>query len=228
MFPPRRPRENDVLIISVSGIDCSGKSTQLEALEEALHKRGHKVHRLWFRPGYSVELGYLRHCMRFVRPSMLPTSDNPQARQQIFQKTGVKGAWLLMAVLDTVAQYGIKLRGLNRLGWTVLCDRYIDDAILDLELKFPPWQAHRNATFNGLKSLCPKPDHAFFLNLGYDEMLKRMKAKNEPFPDAPEIRDIRYTAYETFKAKPGYHLIDATAAIGDVHQQIMQHIDPSG
>ncbi len=41
-----------------------------------------------------------------------------------------------MALVDTLGQYAVALRHALRRGETVLCDRYLADALLDLELRF--------------------------------------------------------------------------------------------
>ena len=42
-----------------------------------------------------------------------------------------------MAIVDTIINLGAHVRWLSLRGATVLCDRYIEDAILDLTLRFP-------------------------------------------------------------------------------------------
>ena len=82
------------MIITLSGVDCAGKTTQLDALEAALTERGHRVKRLWFRPGYSPLLDTLRTGVRKLRPSALPSNKNPEARKQAFAKPGVSRTWV--------------------------------------------------------------------------------------------------------------------------------------
>lgn len=209
------------MIITVSGIDCSGKSTQLERLERALRERGRRVRRVWYRPGYSREMDALRSLVRRLRPSALPTSSDPAARQRAFSRPGVGRSWIAMATLDTLLQYGLKVRAASLSGQVVLCDRYVEDALLDLRLRFPSDWDDSGRLARLLRAAVPRPDIELVLMLSHAEMLRRMGDKNEPFPDAPALRDERYDAYQELARSGRLTVIEAGRPIDVVHQDIL-------
>ena len=212
-------------LIAISGIDCAGKSTQIERLADALSARGHRPAHLWYRPGYSPVLDGTRALVRRLRPGMLPSPGDRTAHARAFERPAVRRAWITMAVTDTVAQYGVRLRALRLAGRTVICDRYIDDAMLDLQLRFPEAAGEGSLLERAVRLACPAADHSFLLWLPRQEMLRRMAMKNEPFPDPPERRDERFRAYEVLASSGRFEVVDATRSIDEVHADIVARID---
>ena len=207
-------------LIALSGVDCAGKSTQIALLARALEERGERPRVIWFRPGYSRELDALRALVRRVRPGSLPTVQNPERRQQAFARPRVQKAWLAMAGADILLQLALKVRLLVLTGHSVICDRYVADARLDLELRFPGLALRHQNLLDAAARACPAPDRWFLLNLPEDEMLRRMEQKREPFPDAPGVRRARYAAYQAMALRPEVIVIDAARPIEAVHGAI--------
>lgn len=214
-------------LITVSGIDCAGKSTQIALLAEALRAHGHqRVRVFWYRPGYSDELDALRALVRRVRPGALPRAESaPEARARLFDKGSVRHTWLAMALVDTLAQYGAKLRAFLARGETVICDRYVHDGLLDLKLKFPELGDLHDVFARTLPKMCPTPDTALLLMLPKHVMLERMAQKREPFPDSEAIRDARYAAYEELGRSGRFHVLDAAQAVEALHQDMMRAVN---
>jgi thymidylate kinase len=110
----------------------------------------------------------------------------------------------------------------NRLlGRIVICDRYVEDALLDLRLRFPELGTDRWRLAGLLRALAPRPDVRVLLRIPHGEMLRRMEVKAEPFPDAPEIREQRFAAYQEF-VKRGYQAVDGARSVDVVHGAILK------
>ncbi len=211
-------------LIAISGVDCAGKSTQIELLLGALAARGERPVHVWYRPGYSPALDAARRLVRRARPGALPSPTDTAGHARAFGRPGVRRAWLAMAVTDTVAQYGVRVRAMRAAGRSVICDRYVDDALLDLQLRFPESVPAGGAIERGLRLASAAPDRSFLLWLSHDEMLRRMAIKNEPFPDPPERRDRRFRAYEALAASGRFEVVDASRSIDDVHEAILRRV----
>jgi len=214
------------MIITFSGVDCAGKSTQIKALENYYISQGKTVKVFWYRPGYSKEMEFgkkiIRKVIKFGRwaikhapligtghpqklnTEVVPTTDNnsaptaDQTAQTAKQNANLRAPaplWLTTAFVDTALQWAMKLRYYARRYDVVICDRFIDDARLDLLFKFPQYR-FTDEIFDRLALILPKPAAKILLWLPFDEMVRRVEAKNEPFPDPPELRERRYRAYE--------------------------------
>lgn len=209
------------MIISLSGIDCAGKSTQLDRLEGELTERGHEVRRVWFRPGYSLLMDSARATVRRARPTSLPRASAPEARVRAFSRPGVSQAWVAMAVADTLLNLGAHVRWLSLRGATVLCDRYVEDAMVDLTLRFPSLVSTHGRLRRALVAACPTPDAAFLLTLSREEVAVRAAIKAEPFEDPPDVRAARYEAYMRLAAEGRFSIIDAEQPVEAVTRALL-------
>jgi len=208
-------------LITLSGVDCSGKTTQLELLAKALSSAGKRVKQVWFRPGYSQEMDLLRKVVRKASPSVMPRHTESKAREQVFAKSGVSESWVAMALLDCFLQCACKVRIYLAQGYTVICDRFLADAQLDLLLRFPHLQSIYKPSLWALRALAPTPDHALLLNLPYELLDARIEAKNEPFPDAEDVRIQRWQAYQDFSHAADFSAVDSSQTISEVHSDIL-------
>lgn len=216
------------MLIAISGIDCAGKSTQIELLRRHFERRGRAVETLWHRPGYSPALDAARALIRRLRPAALPTAERPAERARAFARPGVAEAWVAAALADTLVCYAVRVRTLLARGRVVLCDRYLEDAALDFELRFPHLAAAARRGLRAVRVLSPVPDAAFLLTLERAEMARRMAAKDEPFPDPPAVREARYRAYREIAAAGKLIPIDATPPADVVHRRILERLEERG
>lgn len=211
------------MIIAVSGVDCSGKSTQIDQLVARLEALGRSPQVRWYRPGYSDELDALRALLR-RRGGVLPPPGAGPAREKAFSRPWVRTAWIGVAVLDTLWTYGIKLRCASWLGRLIICDRYVWDAVLDLHLRFPQQVRLEGSLATFLRVLCPSPRVNVLLHLSAQEALDRQERKAEPFPDDRETFLMRHGVYEGWAADGRFVVIDAERSIEEVHAQLVTHV----
>jgi thymidylate kinase len=71
-----------------------------------------------------------------------------------------------------------------------------------------------------VKAIAARPDLRIFLDLPFDESLRRSILKNEPFPDSEERRRRRAALYETLKVEGGYCIVDARMSINEISATI--------
>lgn len=207
-------------LITISGPDGVGKSTQARLLVERLLREGRPARAFWFRPGYSHELDAARAFVRRFSRRALPTADQGEARARAFRKPGVSGAWLTMALADTALQLGVKLRSWMARGEAVVCDRYLLDASLDLELRFPAHRERLRTAWRTLDTLCPRPDGAYVLQASPAEVEERLTSKHEPFPDDADTRVARREAYDAMVRAGQATPIDAAGPASQVHERL--------
>ena len=183
---------------------------------------------MWYRPGYGPELDSLRQAIRKYRPGALPVPGQTSDRTRLFRKPVVASSWFAVAIVDTLLQFAAKVRLLRSRGEVVICDRYVEDALIDLSLSFPEIvERHRNA-LSVLTYLCPRPNLQILLLLEESEAIDRAARKREPFPDAESVRKMRYQAYSKLARRSSFLVVDGGAPIGEVADSILNALSGAG
>lgn len=208
------------MLVAFSGLDGAGKSTQLDLLEQALRARGRKVRRFWARGGYTPIFSGAKSLLRRLRPGALPAPGNSAQRQRQMGSARVRRVWLILAMLDLFLCYALWLRIWRLLGYSVLCDRYLEDTALDFRRNFPQEKTEKWWLWRALSRATPQPNAAFLLLIPVEESLRRSVLKNEPFPDTAETLAWRLQAYESLAENGGWRKLDGGAPRDTVQQQI--------
>lgn len=210
-----KSRREFVRVVSFSGVDCSGKSTQIAAVADRMRMRGQKPRYLWLRVGYTPMFCALKFAVRclFGR-GRLPQGQSE--RRERFMSSGWKrNLWLYVAFADMAIQTAVVIRILRYLGYKVLCDRYLEESEIDLAMNFGEFAAQLR-TWKIVKAIAAKPDVKILLDLPFEESLRRSILKNEPFPDTEEKRRKRAGFYELLKLQGDYCTIDARMSVSEV------------
>lgn len=208
------------MLIVFSGTDGAGKSTQIGVLAEALRGKEEQVRCVWTRGGYTPGFAALKSLVRRLRPSALPKPGESQERTKRLGSPHVRRIWLLLSVLDLFWQLVVVLRARLVLGRTVLCDRYLEDTLLDFRRNFPQEDVGAWGLWRLLRCCAPKPNFRFLLLVPPAESTRRSLLKNEPFPDSPETLAWRYEAYLALAASGDWEVIDCQQSIEDVQRAI--------
>jgi thymidylate kinase len=213
------------MIVAISGVDCSGKSTQIERLLEHLRSHGREAAVLWFRPGYSPELDAVRRFLRLCSGSALPPPGPSKEREEAFSRGWVRLGWVCIATLDTLWSYGVKLRFYALGGKFIICDRYVFDGILDLHLRFPGLVGLGGWIATLLRALTPTPAINVLLHLPVEVARERQARKAEPFPDAEHVFLARHSVYTQWTQLPHFISIDAERPVAEIHGEILSLVD---
>ena len=181
--------------ITFSGVDGSGKSTQLTRLKEKLERENWNV--AYF---HAVEFSCANRIARFFKgeKAFVPGQD----------KAITKASWLAVVVREKflfldMLRFRLLLRKLRRENCDyLLSDRYFYDSLINLAYLSPAWPAQIGAGF--LERLLPKADIAFYLDIDPDSILSRdrvpeqgidyLRAKTALFKK--KITDWHFTAID--------------------------------
>jgi thymidylate kinase len=214
------------MMIIFSGLDCSGKSTQIELLKNSFTKRGDKNLVFWSRGGYTPGMQALKNLMRKYKSSKIPLKHgDSKQRNESFSNPIVRKIWLSLAILDLIFYYGIYLRFMSFFGVKVICDRYIFDTHIDFKLNFPQEDVKKWWLWRFLLFFAPKPKKHFVITIPVEESIRRSALKYEPFPDSEEVLELRLKDYLTFVSEQSFTIhIDGTKEIEGIHNFIIKGI----
>jgi thymidylate kinase len=209
------------MIIVFSGIDCAGKSTQINLLKNKITDQGIIVSCIWSRGGYTPGFEFIKKILRSILGKKSIPSGKGGKRDKVMSNTLVSNLWLMVAMFDLLILYAVIIRVNSFLGNVVICDRYLGDTFIDFSLNFPSSNFEKMWLWKLLVTISPKPDIGFLFTLPVEESIYRSKLKNEPFPDSKEVLVRRleiYTASKLFNDSnwvkiDGFNTISATAGI---------------
>lgn len=214
------------MLIEFSGLDCAGKSTQIELVKEYLKGKGYNVNVIWSRGGYTPGIEALKNIARGGK-SRKPEEQTVEERNAKMAREPQGGKMLLwLSIADLVCYWGCRFRKLSKGRNVILCDRYFSDTEIDFDLKYKNIDYHKWLVWKLLKKVYRKPDCSFVLTVTPEESVRRSSLKFEPFPESEEKRITRMNHYlEFIKAGRWQHEIDCMRPIDVIQKEIRTIID---
>jgi len=214
------------LLIAFSGIDSSGKSTQIENIVDFYVNTGKKVKIIWSRGGYTPIFHGFKSIIRKIIPNSLPAPGESKQRDKTLNKKWVRLLWLEIALFDMIILYCCYFRLLKVFGYTVIADRYLWDTYIDYKLKLPKENFDRNILWKILVYLSPRPDLSLLLTVPVQESLRRSILKKEPFSENLNQRKKRLDLYKDLIEKGKWHyIIDGMKPIDEVWSNIRNKLE---
>jgi thymidylate kinase len=188
------------MLVTLSGIDGSGKSSQAQALRDACEVSHVHARIAWTRIGDTPVL----HRLRRTRHRL--AQRHGVAPPRTFSRMG----WRLMlwAVLAS-ADYAAWLQSVRWRLWrgdVVIADRYLCDFEVELSVRLQKEQRLAALLLRGLQALAPKPRRAYLLRL--DPTLSRDR---KPASDCRNLDPADLQArYDALVGRYGLRVYDAS------------------
>lgn len=216
------------MVVALSGIASSGKSTQRQRLEAWLSDRGSEPVSIWSRAGYSPGLKRrLKHPLRRVvrilkgrrgaqREGVSAKPGRYPRRASSLPNPVVRRLWLTSALLDLLWLYAVRIRLLRAVGRAVICDRYLLDCLVDFRVNFPDDHVERSPLFRLLRRLAVRPDAAFCLLVPVEESMRRSRNKARYNWETREVLEARHAAYRAASDELGVVALDGTRSVAEI------------
>jgi thymidylate kinase len=211
------------LLISLSGMDGSGKSTAAAAVRRELEQAGVHVDVAWARFGQEADVldrvaGPVRKLLRRTGTTADPVAaggPTVSARQNPRAAAGRRGpvgwAWVVVVAAVNARSFRRLARPRKR-GVAIVCDRWAADSLVDLELRYG---RHRLAEWL-LSRATPRPDLAILL-----EIDAGTAATRKPGDQAERVLRGMEEAYARRAAQLGLERVDATRAAAEVAAEVV-------
>lgn len=211
-------------LIVISGIDSSGKSTQIQNIYN-IYKYKYKTKIIWSRIGYTPCINFIKRIIRYFLPNTIPKSGASEYRKVVFSKKWIQFLWINFAIIDLIFFYCIYFRILILSKYIIIADRYIWDSYIDLKIKFSNLNVDRLFLWRILVYCSPLSSNSIILFIPIQESLSRSKKKEEPFSENYEQRKIRLRHYnEEIKKNKWDYKISGMGSIEDVWSEIKKKL----
>lgn len=165
----KRPKRGAV--ITLSGLDGAGKSSQAKALATTLARLGYDVSVTWTRFGQEPLLDHLATLVkRVIRPSRARSStETPHASGRgdatsITRKGFVTWVWTCVVSLSNAISHRRATAARIRQGGIVICDRYVLDSAVHMRRKYGLEKSYRLQTMI-IRALSPSPLRSYLLDV---------------------------------------------------------------
>ena len=166
------------MLVTFSGVDGSGKTAQITSLLKALNVCELKTKYFWYRYGSSkftasfIKIGKLL----FSNTNAQSTSDigcRIQERKSYLRNRLIRLLWSWFVLVELSLKYSVEVRLSLLLGRIVVCDRYILDAVVELDSYLADNNIHNRVYSGLLKFLNPSPSRAFLLDISPEIVMDR-------------------------------------------------------
>jgi thymidylate kinase len=218
--PRRRPRPP--YLIAFSGMDGSGKSSAARTAVDQLRAAGVEAEVAWWRLAEETEtldriavplkrLLRMRGSVADPAAAMSPAArEAAQERAPRRSSRVVAWPWTLVVVALSVRSFRAAARARGA-GVSVVCDRWLIDALVDVELRYG---RHRAAT-RLMELGFPKADLTILLDLDAETAGRR-----KPGDQLPHVLDAMAPLYAAQRGRRGVHVIDARRPLEAIHADI--------
>ena len=182
------------MLISFSGIDSSGKSTQIKLLENFLVERGIKARKTWGKARGTPGVVLLK---KLLRRDQKYTFEEKLAYRERVLKSSIKRRLLLYASLfDLLWYFGIYYRILDLFYKITILDRYIWDTYIELKTEFTDSNFENWILWKLVIFLSPEPRVSILITIPPEESIRRDIQKNDLTVDSLDLKKQKLSLYE--------------------------------
>lgn len=221
------------IVVALSGVDCAGKSTQCELLEEHLRALGYEPARVWTRAGYTPGLkvvkGWLRRLKgrkpRAERTGVSETPSQYPRRAANLPNRFQRWLWVTSALLDLLWVYGVQLRLGRASGEAVLCDRYLLDCMVDFRVNFPGDGIEERLLFRLLRRVAVRPDVSLCLLVPAELTMARSRDKQRFHWETLEVLERRHAQYRELARELGILAYDGERPSAEIAADVRARVD---
>ncbi len=212
-------------LVTFSGLDGSGKTSQAQALKESLEKTSGEAVVVWTRLSYNPSLKALARPVKAVltagrgrRNEAAETAPVDPGKELRRKSPAITHLWATAVALANAASQRRMTRYHLRRGRTVVCDRYTLDSRVHLRYRYGDTRAFR---FQGrlIRALSPKPIRSYLVDVPPEVAYQR---KAEQY-DLEQLRTQFRLYGEEFEAL-GAKRLDGTRPKEDLCSEVAEDV----
>jgi dTMP kinase len=207
-------------LVCISGIDGAGKTTQAQALAQALREKGVPARYVWnrFEP-WLVALPW-----KVIRATLLRRQPGyagySRAKRGLLGMPFLSRLFLYSLLVDCWLQTQVKVRLPLLRKQTVVCDRYVFDTLVDVAVDLGYSWPRARALLRSFLRFVPRPHVTFILDLPEAEALPRKQ-------DTPSLEYLmeRRQLFLELAGEVGATVLDGRERPEELRSAILHHVE---
>lgn len=208
------------MIISLSGIDGAGKTVHSQSLVNAFETSEIKAHVYWSRFGSSAQKNDVRrHGAAKRHPSDIATS--LARRRQRLHNPLVRSGWLVFNLIGFIMRCNLHLRFPHWLGGVVVCDRYVYDAMVEIQSSLPSDSRWLTTAEWLLAHLCPRPGVAWLLDAPAEVSVGRQADEKGGTAACEELSKQR-SKFKSLASTYGLRVLPTSSGLDETASQVVR------
>lgn len=208
-----------MIYIVISGIDGSGKTAVINALQEKLKQEGKKPYYIWMRYNhYFVKV--MNASARILGLSVKVHNEMGTVWEHRFYKSRLFcRIYVICSYLDNlISKFKVKRISIDEYEF-VICDRWINDILIDLGAESRVMNFLDSQWYNRFQSILPENTIQFLIERRKEDILD-CRIENQVDPNFP----YRYQLYSYLATKKEVHVINNSGTIENSVEQIIKYL----
>lgn len=208
------------MIVSFSGIDSAGKTTQIELLMKYFEEHNIKAQKVWSKARATPGVVALKELFR--RDKGFDEEKKAEYRQAVFQNSKKERMLYIASMLDLCWYWGIYYRILNVVNRYVVCDRYLWDTYVEINSDFAGIDIDRSILWKIVHAITPKPKVSFVFIVPAEVSLTRDHGKNAAGIESIDVKRRKIDSYMRCINKNCWtNVMDGMQSIENLRKQVL-------
>lgn len=212
------------MIISFSGIDSAGKTTQIDKLTAFLDAHKVKYTKRWSKARGTPGVEFIKSFFR--KEKGLGEAELQANRKLIYKNTKKQRLLYIASLLDLCWYWGVYFRYLNWTHQVLICDRYLWDTYVEMKHDFYSIDIDKSILWKLVKVFAVKPAISFVFIIPAELSLKRDIEKGTNGTEDIDRKKSKIALYmHLVMQKKWSHVMDGTKTREMLHQEVLNIID---
>ena len=207
------------MIVSFSGIDSAGKTTQIQMLLDACKEKGIRTKQVWSKARGTPGVLWLKELVR--KDKHMDSEGKTEYRNEVFQNPKKQKLLYIASMLDLCWYWGIYYRILGARYRFLICDRYLWDTYAEICQDFTSVNIDTSVLWKIVKSIAPKPGVSFVFIIPAEVSLERDKQKNAAGIETIEKKKKKIALYmKCVEAGKWTNVMDGLKSRSALHAEV--------
>ncbi len=208
------------MVVSFSGIDGAGKTTQINNLVVYCNANKIKCLKKWSKARGTPGVEFIKSLVR--RDKKMNQTEKLKHREEVFQTGWKRKVLLIASLIDLCFYWGIYFRWLRRKYDVLILDRYVWDTYVEVTTEFGKTSLQHSLLWKIVTKVSLKPNCSLLLVIPPEESLRRDLLKGEITTDELDFKKEKVDLYmKLVEEKCWDTIIDATNSVEDTFKQIL-------